>query len=137
MASCCLFTGQTAGSAGQAVGGSPGYPTVSPCMGPQGPGAPCRLAPGPPLCGVGEDEHHHPSGGAGHHRPANGGLRGQKGGSSCRLVSPWSTFLVWEWHPARIEQEKKKTKKGRRSRNQSLQASARTGGEGVRVWRES
>lgn len=79
VASCCLFTGQTAGSVGQAVGGSPGYPTVAPCVGPQGPGAPRRLAPGPPLCGVGEDEHHHPSGGAGYHRPANRGLRGRKG----------------------------------------------------------
>lgn len=77
----CTSTGQTARSSGEAVGGSPGNTTVTPCMGSQRPGAPRRLTSGAALCGVGEGRHHHPSGGAGHHRPADGGLRGMKGAS--------------------------------------------------------
>ncbi len=77
----CTSTGQTAGSYGEAMGGSPGNTPVTPCMGAQRPGAPSCLTSGAALCGVGEDQHHHPSRGAGHHRPADRGLRGRRGAS--------------------------------------------------------
>lgn len=49
------------------MGGSPGNTGITPCMGAQRPGALSCLASGAALCGMGEDKHHHPSGGAGHH----------------------------------------------------------------------
>lgn len=49
------------------MGGSPGNTVITPCMGAQRPGALSCLASGAALCGVGEDKHHHPSGGTGHH----------------------------------------------------------------------
>lgn len=90
----CSSTGQTAGSSGQAVGGSSGNTTVTPCMGPQRPGAPSCLTSWAALCGVGEDQHHHPSGGAGYHRPADRGLRWRRGASESHLISPWSLFWL-------------------------------------------
>lgn len=58
------------------MGGGPRHPSVTPRLGPQGLGAPGRFAPGAALGGVGEEQHHHPDGGPGHHRPADGGLKG-------------------------------------------------------------
>lgn len=75
---CAFSAGQAAGFSGQAMGGGPRYPAVAPSVGPQRPGAPGGLAPGAALGGVGEEQHHHPHGGAGHHRPADGGLRGRR-----------------------------------------------------------
>ena len=99
----CTPTGQTAGSSGEAVGGSPGNPAVAPSVGAQRPGALSRLASGAALCGVGEGRHHHPSGGAGHHRPADGGLRGEGGGREKPPDFTSFTFLVWECDPVWIE----------------------------------
>lgn len=82
----CAPTGQTAGSFGEALGGSPGDPAVTPSLGAQRPGALSRLASGAALCGVGEDRHHHPSGGAGHHWPADGSLRRRRGASEAAWV---------------------------------------------------
>lgn len=96
-------TGQTAGSTGEALGGSPGDTAVTPCMGAQRPGAPSRLAFGAALSGVGEDQHLHPPGGTGHYRPPNRGLRKTRRGQAQWPGFTSVTSLVSEWDPEWIK----------------------------------
>lgn len=129
--SSCIFTGQTAGSSGQAMGGSPGYSAVPPRVGPQGPGAPRCLTSGPALCGVGEDGHHHPSGGPGHHRPADRGLRGRTGASHVTRFHLGQLF--WFGMVSNMDSAGKPRKAESWAQNQSLQPSTRARREVVRV----
>lgn len=133
VAPLCISAGQAAGFPGQAMGGCPRNSAVTPGMGPQRPGAPGRLASGAALCGVGEDQQHHPHGGAGHHRSADGGLRRKEGSSQSRLISPRSPFLVWERFPVRIECRKPREEESW-SQNQCLQPLARAGRKGEEDW---
>lgn len=134
---CASSAGQAAGVSGPTMGGGPRHPAVAPRLGPQGPGAPGGLAPGAALGGVGEEQHHHPHGGAGHHRPADGGLRGRKGllrsfWKGSNLISPWSPLLVWARSSCTTRVQK--TEEGERtaswSQNQCLQPLSQSEKEG-------